>query len=79
MTSKLKVSFADLVAQARAAIEEVSTQDAIALVEDPNVQFVDLRDIRERFRHEPIKTLHSIKGVQQPPAKENKVKDGKDD
>ncbi|EFO33595.1 peptidase M48, Ste24p [Roseibium sp. TrichSKD4] len=35
--------------------------------------------ISERFRHEPIKTLHSIKGVQQPPAKENKVKDGKDD
>ena len=50
MPTKLKVSSADLVAKARAAIEEVSTEDAIALLSDPNVQFVDLRDIRERQR-----------------------------
>ena len=47
---KLKVSSSDLVAGARARIEEIETQDAIAMVEDPHVQFVDLRDIRER-RH----------------------------
>ncbi|WP_395174840.1 rhodanese-like domain-containing protein [Roseibium alexandrii] len=48
MTQKLKVSSAELVAQARAQIEEIDAKDAIALVEDPRVQFVDLRDVRER-------------------------------
>ncbi|MCV0427076.1 MAG: rhodanese-like domain-containing protein [Roseibium sp.] len=46
--TKLKMSSSDLVAKARAQIEEIETVDAIALVEDPRVQFVDLRDIRER-------------------------------
>lgn len=50
MTKKLTISSAELVAQARAAIEEIDARDAIALVEDPRVQFVDLRDIRERQR-----------------------------
>ena len=39
-----------MVAQARAAIEEVETIDAIGLVSDDNTLFVDLRDIRERQR-----------------------------
>ncbi|MES0879255.1 rhodanese-like domain-containing protein [Roseibium sp. SCP14] len=47
---KLKTSSAELVAGARARIEEIETADAIALIEDPRVQFVDLRDIRERQR-----------------------------
>lgn len=45
---ELKTSAADMVAAARARIEEVETGDAIAMVDDPNVVFVDLRDIRER-------------------------------
>ncbi|MGI9504366.1 MAG: rhodanese-like domain-containing protein [Geminicoccaceae bacterium] len=47
---KLKVSSADMVAQARARIEEIETADAIGMVDDPDVVFVDLRDVRERQR-----------------------------
>ncbi|EPX80839.1 rhodanese-like domain-containing protein [Litoreibacter arenae] len=46
----LKVTAAQLVGRARARIEEVETVDAIAMVEDPNVVIVDLRDVRERQR-----------------------------
>ena len=47
---KLKTSVAEMVKTARARIEEVETADAIAMVDDPNVVIVDLRDIRERQR-----------------------------
>jgi rhodanese-related sulfurtransferase len=47
---KLKVPVADLVKTARARIEEVETKDAIAMIDDPEVVIVDLRDIRERER-----------------------------
>ncbi|KIN65299.1 Rhodanese-like protein [Sulfitobacter noctilucae] len=46
----LKTSAAQMVAAARARIEEIETADAIAMVDDPNVQIVDLRDPRERER-----------------------------
>lgn len=46
----LKVSAADMVAKARARIEEVSTEDAIAALDDPNTVIVDIRDPRERER-----------------------------
>ncbi len=46
----LKTSVADMVASARARIEEVETPDAIAMVADPSVVLVDLRDVRERQR-----------------------------
>jgi len=39
-----------MVANARARIEEIETADAIAMVNDPAVQIVDLRDPRERER-----------------------------
>ncbi|WP_227271898.1 rhodanese-like domain-containing protein [Roseobacter weihaiensis] len=47
---KLKKSAAELVAEARARIKEIETQDLIAMVEDPNVVIVDIRDPRERAR-----------------------------
>lgn len=47
---KLKTPVSQLVAQARTAIEEIETADAIKLVDDDTVQIVDLRDIRERQR-----------------------------
>jgi len=47
---KLKMSSADMVAAARARIREVETRDAIAMLDDPAVLFVDLRDPRERDR-----------------------------
>lgn len=50
MVKSLKKTSADLVAAARERIEEVDTSTAIALLEDPNVLFVDLRDVRERQR-----------------------------
>lgn len=47
---KLNTSVKDMVATARARIEEVETPDAIAMVGDPDVVIVDLRDVRERQR-----------------------------
>lgn len=46
----LKISSAQMVAEARARIEEIETQDLIDMLEDPNVVVVDIRDIRERQR-----------------------------
>lgn len=48
--AKLKTPVSQLVAEARSAIEEIETRDAIKLVGDKSVQIVDLRDIRERQR-----------------------------
>ncbi len=39
-----------MVAHARGRIEEIETADAIAMVDDPEVVMVDLRDVRERQR-----------------------------
>lgn len=46
----LKITAAQMVANARARIEEIETADAITIVTDPKVQIVDLRDPRERER-----------------------------
>ncbi len=48
--ASLKKPVSQMVASAREAIEEISTADAIGLLQDTDVQFVDLRDIRERQR-----------------------------
>ena len=47
---KLKTNSVTMVANARARIEEVETNDAISMVDDADVVIVDLRDIRERQR-----------------------------
>jgi predicted sulfurtransferase len=46
----LKISSADMVAAARARIDEIETVDLIAMLDDPNVVIVDIRDVRERQR-----------------------------
>ena len=46
----LKTSVAEMVQAARARIGEVETADALGMVEDPTVIFIDLRDVRERQR-----------------------------
>ena len=46
----LKSSAAEMVATARARIEEVETKDAISMVGREDVVIVDLRDVRERER-----------------------------
>lgn len=61
---KLNFSAAEMVARARARIEEVSTQDAIALVGDPDTVIVDIRDIRERKRTGHIPgSIHAPRGM----------------
>ena len=47
---KLKKSAADLVKEAAAKIDEINAGDAIEMLDDENVVFVDIRDIRERQR-----------------------------
>ena len=46
----LKRTSAQMVAEARARIEEIGSADGIAMASDPNVQIVDIRDPRERER-----------------------------
>lgn len=48
--AKLKTSVKEMVATARARIEEIESPDLIAMMDDPEVQIVDLRDVRERQR-----------------------------
>lgn len=61
---KLKVSAAEMVKAARARIEEVETADLIAMVDDPNVVIVDLRDPRERQRSGFIPgSFHAPRGM----------------
>ena len=46
----LKTSSAQMVRDARARIEEIETPDLIAMLDDPEVVVVDIRDVRERQR-----------------------------
>ncbi|PWJ09846.1 rhodanese-like domain-containing protein [Jannaschia seohaensis] len=48
--TKLKTTAAEMVAAARARIEEVETADLIAQLDDPDLVVVDIRDPRERER-----------------------------
>lgn len=61
---KLKTSVADMVAQARGRIEETETPDLIAMVGDPGVVIVDIRDIRELQRSGKIPgAFHAPRGM----------------
>lgn len=46
----LKITAADMVAQARSRIEEISAEDLIPQLDDPDLVIVDIRDVRERQR-----------------------------
>lgn len=46
----LIISSAQMVQDARARITEIETRDLIAMLDDPDVIIVDIRDIRERQR-----------------------------
>lgn len=60
----LKMSSADMVAKARARIEEVETADLIARLKDPDLVIVDIRDIRERQRSGFIPgSVHAPRGM----------------
>lgn len=61
---KLKLSSAQMVESARARIEEIETKDMIAMVDDPNVVIVDIRDVRERQRSGFIPgSFHAPRGM----------------
>ena len=62
--TKLKKSAAEMVAQARSRIEEVETKDLIAMVDNPEVVIVDIRDVRERQRSGFIPgSVHAPRGM----------------
>ena len=63
MRQKLTTSAAQMVATARARIEEVETKDAIGMVGDPDVVIVDIRDPRERDRGFIPGSLHAPRGM----------------
>lgn len=60
---KLKKSAAQLVAEARSRIEEIETKDLIAVVDDPTVVIVDIRDPRERARGYIPGSFHAPRGM----------------
>jgi rhodanese-related sulfurtransferase len=60
----LKITAAQMVANARAQIEEIETPDLIAKLDDPNVVIVDIRDPRERERSGFIPgSFHAPRGM----------------
>jgi len=63
MTQKLKTTAADMVAAARARIQEVETADLIAAMNDDTTVIVDIRDIRERNRGFIPGSIHAPRGM----------------
>ncbi|MBO6791050.1 MAG: rhodanese-like domain-containing protein [Dinoroseobacter sp.] len=62
--TNLKISSAQMVADARERIEEVETSDLIAQLDDPNLVVVDIRDVRERHRSGFIPgSIHAPRGM----------------
>lgn len=62
--AKLKKTAAEMVAEARARIEEIETPDLIARLDDPDVVIVDIRDVRERQRTGFIPgSVHAPRGM----------------
>ena len=62
--SALKMNSAQMVADARARIEEIETKDLIEMVGDPGVVIVDIRDVRERQRSGFIPgSVHAPRGM----------------
>ena len=61
---QLKKTAAQMVAEARARIDEVETADLIARAHDPDTVIVDIRDIRERQRTGHIPgSVHAPRGM----------------
>ena len=60
----LKITAAQMVANARKRIKEIDTDDLIALANDPDVVIIDVRDIRERKRTGYIPgSVHAPRGM----------------
>ena len=64
MALKLKKTVRQMLAEANAEIETVSAADAINLKGDPDLVFVDIRDIRELDREGRIPgAFHAPRGM----------------
>lgn len=62
--TQLKISSAQMVQDARARIKEVETKDLIAMLDNPNLVVVDIRDVRERQRSGYIPgSFHAPRGM----------------
>jgi rhodanese-related sulfurtransferase len=60
----LKKSVSELVAAAEARIERLTPDQARALLDDPDVRFVDIRDVRELKREGTVPgALHAPRGM----------------
>ena len=60
----LKVTHKDLIERALAEVETLSIEDASALLDDDDVEFVDLRDPRELQREGKIPgAFHAPRGM----------------
>ncbi|MGY3439824.1 MULTISPECIES: rhodanese-like domain-containing protein [unclassified Marinovum] len=60
----LKISASQMVQSARARIKEIETADLIAMLDDPDVVVVDIRDVRERQRSGYIPgSFHAPRGM----------------
>jgi rhodanese-related sulfurtransferase len=60
----LQPSVAELVERAQARIESLSAEQALALLDDDQVRFVDLRDVRELHREGTVPgALHAPRGM----------------
>ncbi len=60
----LKQSVSQLVAAAEARIERLTPEQARALLDDPDVRFVDIRDVRELKREGTVPgALHAPRGM----------------
>ena len=60
----IKLGILEMVKKARAVIEEVDVEDAIAEARDPDCLIIDVRDIRERKRDGCIpQSFHCPRGM----------------
>ena len=64
MAQNITLTTKMMIDQARAAIEEIPAADALALVGDPNVVLVDIRDVRELQRDGKVPgAFHAPRGM----------------
>ena len=60
----MKKTVAEMVREAEGKIETIPAADAVKLANDPNVVFVDLRDIRELWREGTVpNSFHAPRGM----------------
>lgn len=61
---KLKIGYQALLAEAQSQIETLPQDQALALLNDPSVVFIDIRDVRELQREGMIPgALHAPRGM----------------